>query len=67
MGYVIYQFTNIVIYQSLLLLLLASIIIVIIINTYIYIYIYIMMCCVIWYQMLKSNVRMVGQNAILTS
>ena len=37
MGYVIYQFTNIVIYQSLLLLL-ASIIIVIIINTYIYIY-----------------------------
>ena len=41
MGYVIYQFTNIVIYQSLLLLLLASIIIVIIINTYIYIYIYI--------------------------
>ena len=64
MGYVIYQFTNIVIYQSLLLLLLASIIIVIIINTYIYIYI---MCCVIWYQMLKSNVRMVGQNAILTS
>ena len=39
MGYVIYQFTNIVIYQSLLLLLLlASIIIVIIINTYIYIY-----------------------------
>ena len=41
MGYVIYQFTNIVIYQSLLLLLLllASIIIVIIINTYIYIYI----------------------------
>ena len=58
MGYAIYQFTNIVIYQSLLL---ASIIIVI------YIYIYIMMRCVIWYQMLKSNVQMVGQNAILTS
>ena len=31
-----------------------------------YIDIYVMRCA-IWYQMLKNGVRMVGQNAVLTS